>query len=126
MSVEAPRHVNLFTAATLKRGVQKAGFEILDITTHSPTTIEYSESLRYLLEDLCVRTYTKSLDGCKPAIKRLSTIDTKDKVSTASKSIIVDLIHTAEHLVYKGLNVLADRSGAGNNLIIVARKFKDS
>jgi hypothetical protein len=118
--------VNLFTAATLKQAVQKAGFEILDTTTHSLTTMEYSESLRYLLEDLNVRTYSKSMDGCKRVSKHLSTIDTKDKVGAACRSLIVDLIHAARHLIYKRLNVLADRFGAGNNLIIVARKSKIS
>jgi 2-polyprenyl-3-methyl-5-hydroxy-6-metoxy-1,4-benzoquinol methylase len=57
VTLDAPRHLNLFSRHTLRYCLAKAGFEMLMLKTFSPSTMEYTESIRYVLQDLGLRRY---------------------------------------------------------------------
>lgn len=116
VTLDAPRHLALYSLRTLSEVVEKAGFRIMDIHTYSPSTMEYSESLRYLLKDTGLRKYEKEYyagnrinrdsDTCRPAEE--------------SKKIL----HNIERNIYKKVNSISDYFGKGCNLFLIAKKTK--
>ena len=119
-TLDAPRHLNLFSRDTLQRCVQQAGFRLLNLRTVSPSTIEYSESLRIMLRDLRICRYRyKMQNGLVKAEKQ-----THNRRAEPSHSALEGkaLLHSVERIFYRLLNRIAERCGAGCNLLLVACK----
>lgn len=115
VTLDAPRHVNLFSANTLKRCVRQAGFDTLKLDTFSPSVMEYTESLRYLISDLGIRSYNR-----KPGVEGNCSI-IRAEAHSQGKALRGGL-HRIEGRFFKSVNILADRLGHGCNLLLVARK----
>jgi 2-polyprenyl-3-methyl-5-hydroxy-6-metoxy-1,4-benzoquinol methylase len=116
VSLDAPRHLMLFSSKTLQQAVELAGFQILELKLFSPSTIEYSESIRYFLNDIGIRRYPKYYPWVAAENKQATADHNK-------RGIPVALLHGCEGLLYRGLNRAANACGAGNNLCLVARKM---
>jgi 2-polyprenyl-3-methyl-5-hydroxy-6-metoxy-1,4-benzoquinol methylase len=120
VTLDAPRHVNLFSKRTLSYCLWKAGFEVLMPKTFSPSTMEYTESIRYLLQDL----------GLSQSRKRPHKSNEKIKSNTGKKrhdphpeqNSMKTRLHKYENLVFRGLNAFSAIFESGYNLILVARK----
>lgn len=117
--VEAPRHLSLFSSSTLDECARRAGFEVCEMITFSPSTLEYSESLRFCLEHLGLRRAEKRGAGpeAPPPASGAASSPGDGCPWTAAKGVI----HLIENRVCAAVNALADRRGAGNNLLMIAR-----
>lgn len=117
---DAPRHIHLFSAETLSMLLERASLKLVALHTVSPTVMEYTESLRYLVSDMGLRKYNKQRDHAK----HTETPQSKQAMQKTGKSV-TDLIHTVEKGFFKGVAKVADYAGYGNSLLCVAGK-KDS
>ena len=119
VTLDAPRHVNLFSKRTLSYCLGKAGFKVLMLKTFSPSTMEYTESIRYLLQDLGLRQPRKRPheSNDKPESK---TGEKRPAPYQGSNSMKTRL-HKSESLVFKGLNTFSAIFDAGCNLLLVAQ-----
>jgi 2-polyprenyl-3-methyl-5-hydroxy-6-metoxy-1,4-benzoquinol methylase len=119
LTLDAPRHMVLFSLKTLSIALEKAGFKILHLVTFSPSTLEYTESIRYLMQDLGLRKrILKNItvtDDRGEDHKRL--ISPNNSLSSKAKRAV----HFYEKLLFRGVNVLSDRLGHGCNLMAVAK-----
>jgi 2-polyprenyl-3-methyl-5-hydroxy-6-metoxy-1,4-benzoquinol methylase len=115
VTLDAPRHLNLFSPNNLRHALEKANFELLHLSTYSPSTMEYTESLRYTLMDLKVRQRNIPFRNSENRIV--------SKESDAQKLFqrIKKTIHYCEGIFFNSINVLSDSIGYGCNLLIVAR-----
>jgi SAM-dependent methyltransferase len=120
VTLDAPRHLVLFSLSTLRRCLETTGFAIEELLTYSPSTIEYSESLRYMLQSFFKR----------PARYPQTEVDRQSKSSgkglektgkRKGREIILNALHQGERMVYSSINTLANIAGKGCNLFAVAR-----
>lgn len=120
VTLDAPRHVGLFSKQTLRYCLEKAGFEPLMLKTFSPSTMEYTESIRYVLQDFGLRRYNKD------PVASPSKSETETKKQTCGRFFYRKSLkrsyHKSEDLFFRGLNKLAALFDAGCNLLIVAQK----
>ena len=120
VTLDAPRHVGLFSKQTLRYCLKKAGFEPLMLKTLSPSTMEYTESIRYVLQDFGLRRYNKD------PVASPSKSETDKKRQTRGRFFYRNSLkrscHKSEDLFFRGLNKLAALFDAGCNLLIVAQK----
>jgi len=114
---DAPRHLSLFSQATLKRCAERAGLDVVETRTFSPTTMEYTESLRYLAQALGLRKY--------PAPSFSATGGTEEEVARSSRSSfqkpLMRLLHAGERLCVRACNTAAQMTNQGSNLFLIAR-----
>jgi 2-polyprenyl-3-methyl-5-hydroxy-6-metoxy-1,4-benzoquinol methylase len=115
--MDAPRHLYLFDRRTLTAAIRKAGLHPALITTYSPTVMEYTESLRYLAEDLGVRSYTKNAHPV-PA----DVIPAGDAAGAGPAQRLKSGIHGIERLVFRAVSAAVRPAGLGNALLAVARR----
>ena len=120
VTLDAPRHLNLFSKTTLKLCVEKAGFEILKLHTYSPSTMEYTESVRYALQDLGLRLYRNN--NLKQVPESSNLDHSLECAHSRTNNVMKDRLLAFERKVYRTFNTIADRHGAGCNLLLVARK----
>jgi 2-polyprenyl-3-methyl-5-hydroxy-6-metoxy-1,4-benzoquinol methylase len=120
VTLDAPRHVNVFSEKTLRSCLEKAVFEIVHLRTFSPSTMEYSESLRYTLQDFGLRRYR---DNGRKFLGEGRAANERDTAEDYGKPLNGKaMLHFVERKAYAGLNKLAERYGAGCNLFVVAAK----
>lgn len=121
VTLDAPRHLNLFSKRTLRYCLNKAGFEVLMLKSFSPSTMEYSESIRYLLQDLGLRKYAKTPSESTEKTRGHGDDRVKDpyhKAENAAKK----WLHKSEMAIFSTLNSFSDLFDAGCNLLVVAQK----
>ena len=120
---DAPRHFCLFSRATLKQCAQRAGFEVVETTTFSPTTMEYTESLRYLVQAVGLKRYRAEAAAEEPApfAERLGGKRSEAAPPRLSE-MMLDVVHAGERLSVRAVESLARMTNHGCNLFMVARK----
>ncbi len=120
VTLDAPRHLNLFSPDNLKHSLEQANFEILYLDTYSPSTIEYTESIRYALQDLGL---LHRFDPIQNMVKA-KTFKNKafDHAICKPAETIKSILHHCERFFFKCINAMADRLGCGCNLVVVAKK----
>jgi SAM-dependent methyltransferase len=119
VTLDAPRHLVLFSLSTLSRALERCGFSRVEFGTWSPSTMEYGESIRYALKELfrspvqrpVVISDLPGADGGTPARRPLL-------------QIVIDRLHTMEQSLYTGLNRIADLNNVGCNLFAIYRRGK--
>jgi len=116
VTLDAPRHVNLFSADTLRQCIHRAGFDTLELVTFSPSVMEYTESLRYLISDLGIRRYSR-----KPGTFERNCSATVSAEHLPRKAM-KGWLHTIEARFFENINILADGLNHGCNLLLAARK----
>jgi 2-polyprenyl-3-methyl-5-hydroxy-6-metoxy-1,4-benzoquinol methylase len=113
---DAPRHLCLFSRPTLARTTEAAGFRVLGLETFSPSTLEYTESLRYALQGLRLRRYPPKAPGETPG-----PAPTRRAEAPVAESRALRLVHRGERLAARTVNAVARIAGQGCNLLMVAR-----
>lgn len=115
VTLDAPRHMVLFSPQSLTRCLQSAGFQEIRMITYSPSTMEWSESLRYML--------TRFLRADRkvefPVAPRSHSVDS-NHANGILHNLIIPTIHDGERLIYRLINAFADTIGCGSNLLAVA------
>ena len=124
VTLDAPRHVNLFSKDTLRYCLSKAGFFVLRMRTFSPSTMEYRESIRYLLHDWGLRQYRK--DFRKPTEQENLYMEEGRSHRHSNGNSMKAVFRKSETGLFQGLNTLAALFGAGCNLLAVAQKLDES
>jgi 2-polyprenyl-3-methyl-5-hydroxy-6-metoxy-1,4-benzoquinol methylase len=120
VTLDAPRHVNLFSKRTLSYCLGKAGFDVLMLKTFSPSTMEYTESIRYLMQDLGVRQYPKR--PYETSEKPESNTCGERYDAHSRQNSMKTRLHKFENLIFRGLNAFSAVFDAGCNLLIVGQK----
>ena len=115
VTLDAPRHLNLFSPNNLRHALEQADFELLNLVTYSPSTMEYTESIRYALMDLKLRQRKIS---CQNAENRPVSNDSEMQKFVPG---LKKMAHYCERLFFNCINALSDPMGYGCNLLIVAR-----
>jgi SAM-dependent methyltransferase len=115
VTLDAPRHLVLFSLQTLRRCLDQAGFQVVELITCSPSTMEYSESIRYALKAFF-----------RAPVRRQSGADSSHQAVGGSKRHLlresaVGGLHRIERSLYKTVNIVANRMAAGCNLFAIAR-----
>ncbi len=118
VTLDAPRHLCLFNASALASCLRQAGFEPLLVTTVSPSTMEYSESLRYFLRHRLLRREPVAAagEGAPPAPGPRPGGDAESAPAARR------LLHRLETMVYRAFNRAAGSMGQGCNLLAVAAR----
>jgi len=82
--------------------------------------MEYTESIRYVLQDLGLRHYGKS------GLNKLETMERIREKGVAASSPKHNgwrsLLHAVEKVLLRRVNTIAERCGEGCNLLLVANK----
>jgi 2-polyprenyl-3-methyl-5-hydroxy-6-metoxy-1,4-benzoquinol methylase len=120
VTLDAPRHVSLFSKRTLTYCLGKAGFEVLLLKTFSPSTMEYSESTRYVLQDLGLRQYRKRPHGSTE--KPEGSTGKKRHGLRPEKNSMKRWLHKSEASIFRALNTTSALFDSGCNLLLVAQK----
>ncbi len=123
LALDAPRHMVLFDSNTLSMALEKAGFKILRLFTYSPSTLEYTESVRYILQDLGLRRQVPKKNSAADCSNSSQVNSKKSEVMFFSAGKMT--MHFFEKLLFRSLNAIADRLGYGCNLIAVARMIEN-
>jgi 2-polyprenyl-3-methyl-5-hydroxy-6-metoxy-1,4-benzoquinol methylase len=121
VTLDAPRHVNLFSKSTLRRCLERAGFEVLMLKTVSPSTMEYTESIRYILKDLGLRQY--KMASHEPAEELENERHTGRQPGNLQHPSIKGVLHKTEMAFFRTINALASLSDNGCNLLLVGRTY---
>ena len=123
---DAPRHICLFARRTLALCLEKAGFEIMWTVIYSPTVLEYTESLRYLVKDLGLRRYrdknaAKEMEASGENVADFSP--KPDRIqSFPSRKLALQLFHDLERTFFRTIDFGAQVVGKGCNILAIAKK----
>ncbi len=127
VALDAPRNLVLISRTTLQKVVEMAGFRILKMSSFSPSTMDYSESIRYLLRDKGMGHWPEKCCGISGKQEQPAT-DRGDRTHRFKAGPIrgtaMKAMHECENLIYRGLNQAAEYVSAGCNLLLVARRLK--
>jgi SAM-dependent methyltransferase len=115
VTLDAPRHRVLFSRTSLFQGLKRAGFDNIQITTYSPSTMEWSESIRYLLG-----RRSKKSAAAFPLETECRPSSAGDDANGLLRRGILSFFHRAEGLTYRCLNATVDTMGFGCNLLASA------
>lgn len=116
VGLKLPQHLFQYTSRTLGAFLEKAGFEVCDVSYRSyeaSDTMYYSESLRHWLQDLGLYPRKKELTG-EPGPAAPAAAGAGPLWKRAA--------HFAERAVFKSVGFVADRLGCGSTMTMVARK----
>ena len=116
VTLDAPRHMVLFTPEALEHILRSTGFERIKTMTYSPSTMEWSESLRYSLDRMRRRRFGKAVTA-GPLLDNVWQSDCGNKTH---RERILGPVHTVERLIYRLINLVADSAGHGGNILVVA------
>jgi SAM-dependent methyltransferase len=119
LHLDAPRHLCLLSPGTLRRCVEKAGFETMFLRTYAPSTIEWTESLRYVVRAWGLRRYESKASRGKNGTGASGSYAPCGE--TGGRTIL-DGLHGFERLLCRGANRLSEMAGRGANLLLVARR----
>ncbi len=114
---DAPRHLSLFSQATLRQCAERAGLDVVETRTFSPTTMEYTESLRYLAQALGLRKYPDPSSSANGGSEREVARGSR----SSSQKPLMRLLHTGERLFVRACNTAAQMTNHGCNLFLIAR-----
>jgi 2-polyprenyl-3-methyl-5-hydroxy-6-metoxy-1,4-benzoquinol methylase len=115
VTLDAPRHMVLFDSKSLKYFLRAAEFEKIRMISYSPSTMEWSESLRYTLPHLPSANRKVGF----PASLRSPLFDGSN-ANGVLNNLIIPTAHAGERLIYRLINAFADTVGSGNNLLAIA------
>jgi 2-polyprenyl-3-methyl-5-hydroxy-6-metoxy-1,4-benzoquinol methylase len=115
VTLDAPRHMVLFGPKSLARCLRSAGFEEIRMITYSPSTMEWSESLRYLLNKK-----RQKYRGDALPVAAIPPIVKDDQHDDTPRQKLLKPVHTAERLLYRCINHFADTLKQGSNILTVA------
>lgn len=118
MQLDAPRHLCLFSRSSLERCLHEAGFENVETTTFAASTMEYTESLRYLVQARGLRSYRSEARSEVPS-------PAPAEVGSAPSSFpsrALGLVHAGERWCVRACEAVARMAGRGANLFTVARR----
>lgn len=107
VTLDAPRHMALFSPETLRKAMEKAGLRVIALRSSSPSTMEYSESIRYLLQDWGLRR--------KPSGDVKESMDGHRTLKKSRRSAF----HAIELMLYRKINAVSNAMGNGCNLMVV-------
>jgi 2-polyprenyl-3-methyl-5-hydroxy-6-metoxy-1,4-benzoquinol methylase len=116
VTLDAPRHRAIFSKTGLMRCLQRTGFHVLSLETYSPSTMEYRESLRYVL-----RSCRAHLRAFNNAIFSRTGADDIMRSRNDKRAALRAWAHASENIFCRSLNAVADRWGRGCNLLLMAR-----
>jgi len=116
VALDAPRHMVLFGPQSLACCLRAAGFEEIRMTTYSPSTMEWSESLRYTLN----QKRQKDREDALPALSVPSLVKEGDRSKYTLRQKMLKPVHAAERLLYRFINKLEDTMGQGCNVLAAA------
>lgn len=119
VTLDAPRHLNLFSPDNLRHALEQADFEILHLATYSPSTMEYTESIRYAMMDLKLHWD----DSRNQNVENRTAVKDPDSKPAVPHFIpgLKKMAHLYERKFFYCINTLADLLGYGCNVIIVAK-----
>jgi 2-polyprenyl-3-methyl-5-hydroxy-6-metoxy-1,4-benzoquinol methylase len=115
VTLDAPRHMVIFGPKSLAHCLRSAGFQEIKMITYSPSTMEWSESLRYLLN----KKKQKDRGGDLPVVS-IPNIKKNDQPDDRLRQQIIKPVHAAERILYRCINQLADTLRQGSNILAVA------
>jgi 2-polyprenyl-3-methyl-5-hydroxy-6-metoxy-1,4-benzoquinol methylase len=115
VTLDAPRHMVLFGPKSLARCLRSAGFQEIKMITYSPSTMEWSESLRYMLNN----KRQEDRGGDLPVVS-IPHIIKDDQPDDTLRQQILKPVHTAERLLYRSINHFADTLRQGSSILAVA------
>ncbi len=118
VTLDAPRHLILFNPESLSNCLRRSGFEDIRMVTYSPSTMEWSESLRYMLR----RPWRTSI--CRISSTTIAPCNsiTHKQGNGKINPRVMNPVHTAERQVYRLINAIADSMNQGCNLLVLAVK----
>jgi SAM-dependent methyltransferase len=119
VTLDAPRHLVLFSLSSLRRCLDQAGFKVVELTTCSLSTMEYSESLRYALRAVFRSTSRKRI--LSSTMQRDNGAGCRTPMRTY-RSNCLKVMHGVERSFYLLINKIANGSRAGCNLFAIARR----
>ncbi len=118
VTLDAPRHLILFNPKSISICLRQAGFKDIRMVTYSPSTMEWSESLRYML-----RRPRRTSQGHIPSTTIALCTPVTHTQGHGKMGRLTGPVHAAERLVYRLVNAVADRMNHGCNLLVLtARK----
>lgn len=115
VTLDAPRHMVLFSQKSLTHLLRSAGFDKVRMITYSPSTMEWSESLRYRLNRVSGKDFVESA----PLGSSLDDVAVNKSGKLTRNGWILKYIHTLERFIYCLLNFFANSTGSGCNLLVV-------
>jgi len=115
VTLDAPRHMVIFSPKSLMHCLRAAGFEKITMITYSPSTIEWSESLRHMLNQ------KRQKDRCS-ALTAVSVPSLLTDVRSDNwlRQQMLRPVHAAERLFYRFINKFADTMEQGCNVLAAA------
>jgi len=115
VAIDAPRHLYHFSQITLCKILEKMEFKVLKIR-HTSYTMDYSDSLRYLLMDHKLYPQKKYL------IKKIE----ENRLSEAKekRKILKEIFLLMEKSFFSGIGLLSDRLRQGSTLVACASKVR--
>ncbi len=116
VQMDAPRHLWLFTPATLRDCAKKAGYETVYSTTYGLATMDWTESLRYVLATAGLRSYGRK------SLSRQNREEAGQAEHRTAAGIFLKGLHAVEKSLCRGLNRVSGWAGQGSNILMVARK----
>lgn len=116
VTLDAPRHMVIFSPQSLTRCLQSAGFEEIRMITYSPSTMEWSESLRYRLN----RRRKEGLGNALTIAKVQNHVRESDPDDKKWRQQMLQPVHAAERWSYRLTNFFADALGYGGNILVTA------
>jgi 2-polyprenyl-3-methyl-5-hydroxy-6-metoxy-1,4-benzoquinol methylase len=119
VALDAPRHRAIFSKAGLMRCLQRTGFHVLSLETYSPSTMEYRESLRYVLRSWA---HQRAFNNAT-SLRTGGAIDILCGMRSCNhkRPTLRDWGHASENIFCRSLNAVADQWGRGCNLLLIAR-----
>jgi SAM-dependent methyltransferase len=119
VALDAPRHLAVFSETGIERCAQRAGLHVLNLTSYSPSIMEYSESLRYALRRSWPRR--RIFFNANPRVAGAANTSCAMRPCPDKRLLLKGCVHRTEGFFYRSLNSVADRWGKGCNLLLVAR-----
>jgi 2-polyprenyl-3-methyl-5-hydroxy-6-metoxy-1,4-benzoquinol methylase len=115
VTLDAPRHMVIFSPKSLAQCLKAAEFGKIRTITYSPSTMEWSESLRHMLNQKRLKDRRSALPAVSvPYLTRDARSDNR------LRQQILKPVHTAESLLYRSINKFADTKGQGCNILAAA------
>ena len=122
VALDAPRHLNLFSRSTLEKYLERSGFEVIHLRTYSPSTLEYSESMRSLLRDLGVHRESWRIKENRCIESQTGSEQDEINAHPRHVSFPIRSFHICERLFYRTVNWIADGLGNGCNVLALGQK----
>jgi 2-polyprenyl-3-methyl-5-hydroxy-6-metoxy-1,4-benzoquinol methylase len=115
VTLDAPRHMVLFSPKSLTHCLRSAGFKKIRMTSYSPSTMEWSESLRHMLNQKRQKKRSSALTAVSvPSLSKDVRSDNR------LRQQMLKPVHAAEWLLYRLINKFSDAVEQGCNILAAA------